>query len=208
MLVLDPFNGIVLANILSIVIGAIVLSRTYRDTAWRTAGRLLLGMVLGIPLGALLVYTLDPQHLLIAVGSLTIFAVVLALFRHPMPFLAHRSGAFIAGSVSAFSNLTAGVGGPALAVYGAATRMPMQSFIPTTQVIVIVMNIVSVAVKSPFTIPLPLLLGSFGCVLLGLAVGSLLRRWIPAHRAQVLALCIALFGAGVATLRGIIEVMG
>lgn len=207
-LVLDPYDGIVLANILSGVLAVTVLSRTYRDADWGVVRRMLVGLVVGVPLGALLVRTLDSQYLLIVVGVLTVLAVLLALFRRPMPFLEGRAGPAVTGAVSAFSNITAGVGGPALAVYAASTKMPMHTFIPVVQAMSLTMNVIAVAVKAPFSLPLPLLLGSLGCVAAGMVLGSGLRRLFPPHRAQVLALCLALLGAIAATVRGLIEVLG
>lgn len=206
-LALDPFSGIVLANILSGVLALLVLSRTYGDANWRIVGSLLLGLVIGMPLGALLVRLLNPQHLLIAVGSLTLFAVLLVLFKRPLPFLAKRSGPFIAGAVSSFSTVTAAVGGPALAIYGAATAMPIRTFIPTVQAVSLVSSIVAIALKAPFELPLPLLFGALGCVAVGTLLGSLLRRFVPSHRAQLIALLLALVGALAATLRGIFELI-
>lgn len=207
-LALDPFNGIVLANILSASIALLVLSRTYRDTVWRTSGALMLGILIGTPLGAILVRMLSEDVLLIVVGLLTLFAVLLALFRHPMQFLTRRSGPLIAGTVSAFSSVTAGVGGPALAVYGVATKMPMQTFIPTVQVVSFATAATSAVSKVPFSIPLPLLLGSFAAMVVGMLAGSFLQRFVPAKRAQILALTLALVGAGAATVRGVLALVG
>lgn len=206
-LVLGPFDGIILANILSGVIAVAVLVRTYTDADWRAVKRLLVGVLLGLPLGVAVVRLLDPRFLLVTVGGLTVVAVLLAFRRRPMPFLSRPSGPVIAGSVSAFSNVTAGVGGPALAIYGVATAMPMQVFIPTVQAVALVMNIASVVVKIPFTLPLPLVLAALGCVAVGLGAGSLLRRLVSAHAAQRLALALALLGAVAATVLGVVQLV-
>lgn len=206
-LVLDPFNGIVLANMLSAAIAALVLLRTYRDTEWRTAGGLLIGAAIGLPLGAVVVHVLDSNVLLIVVGGLTGFAVLLALSNRPMRIFSTRPGTITAGALSGFSNVAAGVGGPALALYGAATAMPMRAFIPTVQAVGLATNLVSIAAKPQMSIPLPLLLGAFACMLLGLVVGSQLHRHVPAKRAQVLALALALLGATAAAARGVVAVI-
>lgn len=204
---LDPHNGIILANILSVLLALTVLSRTYKDTAWSIVWRLLLGLTIGLPLGILVVRTLDSDALLLAVGSLTIIAVLLALFRWPMPFLSRRPGPIIAGAVSSFSTATAAVGGPALAVYGSATGMPMRTFIPTVQVVSLTSSTIAVVANAPFTLPLGLLLGSLGSVFVGMLLGSALGRFITPQRARLLALCLALAGAVVATTRGIIAIL-
>lgn len=207
-LVLDPYSGIVLANILSGLLAVTVLARTYRDADWGAIRKLLVGLVVGMPLGVIVVRTLDTNALLVTVGALTVFSVLLALFRRPMPFLEGRAGTALAGAVSGFSNVTAGVGGPALAIYGSSTKMPMRTFIPVVQVMSLIMNSIAVAAKAPFALPLPLLLGSFGCIVIGMLLGSLLSRFVTPQRAQLLALCLALVGALAATVRGLFALLG
>ncbi len=206
-LVLNPFDGIVLANILSALIALLVLVRTFRLVRWRAVLRLSVGIVVGLPIGAVVVYTLDSELLLIAVGALTTVAVVLALARRPMRAFRGTGGAIFAGSVSGFSNVTAGVGGPALAMYGVATKMPMSVFVPTVQAVGFVTNVLSVAAKPQMSLPLPLVGAAVGCILLGLLVGTVLHRFVSPSRAQTLALALALAGALAATARGVVALV-
>lgn len=206
-LVLNPFDGIVLANILSALTAVLVLVRTYKYARWRVALKLGIGIVIGVPVGAVVVYALEPDLLLLLVGTLTTIAVALALLKRPMPVFRGTAGAIFAGSVSGFSNVTAGVGGPALAMFGSSTRMPMQAFVPTVQVVGLFTNIFSVAAKSQMTLPLPLVLGAVACVLLGLLGGSFLHRFITPTRAQVLALALALVGSLAASVRGLSSIL-
>lgn len=207
-LVLNPFDGIILANILSALIALLVLVRTFRHVQWRTAMRLAIGTVVGVPIGAVIVYALDSDMLMIAVGALTAAAVVLALTRRPMRVFRGIAGAIFAGSVSGFSNVTAGVGGPALAMYGVSTKMPMIAFVPTVQVIGLLTNVLSVAAKPHMSLPLPLVGAAVGCILLGLVAGTFLQRFINPARAQTLALALALAGALAATAQGVVAVVG
>jgi uncharacterized membrane protein YfcA len=172
---------------------------------WKTAAKLSIGIVVGVPIGAVVVYALDADMMLILVGALTTIAVVLALTRRPMPVFRGTSGAIFAGSISGFSNVTAGVGGPALAMFGAATRMPMSAFIPTMQVVALLTNALSIAAKPGMSLPLPLVLAAVCCVLVGLVAGSFLQRVITPTRAQTLAL--ALLGSLAATARGVITLI-
>src|SRR5699024_10204292 len=112
-------------------------------------------------------------------------------------------GAIFAGTLSGFSNVTAGVGGPALAMFGAATKMSMPSFIPTVQVVALLTNILSVTAKSHMSLPIPLVIAAVCCVLIGLVTGSRLQRVITPTRAQTLALTLAFAGSLAATARGI-----
>lgn len=206
-LVLNPFDGIVLANMLSLFIAVYVLIRTFRSADWAAAKRLAIGIVIGVPIGAVIVYTLDSEMLLVFVGALTTIAVLLALARRPMRVFQGTSGAIFAGTVSGFSNVTAGVGGPALAMYGASNKMPMDVFVPTVQIVAVLTNVLSIAAKSQMSLPIPLVLGAIGCVILGLVLGSFLQRRIAPSRAQTLALTLALAGSLAATARGVIALV-
>src|SRR5690606_37749089 len=64
-LVLNPFDGIVLASMLSLLIAVYVLIRTFRSADWAAAKRLAIGIVIGVPVGAVIVYTLDSEMLLV-----------------------------------------------------------------------------------------------------------------------------------------------
>lgn len=206
-LVLNPFDGIVLANILSALIALVVLVRTFRSVRWRTALKLAIGIVVGVPIGAVVVYSLDADMLLVLVGVLTTVAVLLALTRHPMPVFRGTPGAIFAGSLSGFSNVTAGVGGPALAMFGVSTKMPMHAFIPTVQVVGFLTNALSVAAKPNMSLPWPLVIGAVCCVLIGLVAGKFLQRVFTPTRAQTLALALALAGSLAATIRGVFAVL-
>jgi len=203
-LALNPFDGIVLANILSGLIAVFVLLRACRRTHWRTAAKLSIGVIVGVPLGAVVVYALDVDVLLILVGALTTVAVVSALMQRTLPFFRGTPGSIFAGALSGFSNVTAGVGGPALAMFGAATKMQMSAFVPTVQVVALLTNALSVAAKPNFSLPWPLLTAALCCVLVGLVAGTFLQRVIAPRRAQTLTLVLALAGSLAATVRGIL----
>ncbi len=207
-LLIGPFDGIVLANILSALIAGFVLVRTFRAVRWRIALRLGIGVIVGVPIGAVVVYATSGEILLIVVGALTTLAVLLALVRRPLPIFRGTPGALFGGALSGFSNVTAGVGGPALAMYGAATRMSMDAFVPTVQVVALLTNLLSIAAKPHFALPLPLLIGALCGVAVGLAGGALLRRILSAGRAQTLALLLALGGSLAATGRGVLALLG
>lgn len=206
-LVLNPFDGIVLANILSGVVAAWIVLRSYKFANWATAGKLCIGIVLGVPIGAVIVLTLDQSLLLIFVGAITAFAVILVIMHKNILVLRSKYGAVIAGLVSGFSNVTAGVGGPALAMYGVAHAMPMFVFIPTIQVVGFVTNVFSVAAKRSISIEPPLLFAAVGCVVFGLALGTILKKWISGAAAQRLALILALGGSAAAVARGVINLL-
>lgn len=202
-LVLNPYDGIVLANLLSVCVSAAVLVSTWRDIDRQLAIGMSVGVVLGVPVGAWLVRQLPQAPLLVLVGGLTSVAVAMAFRRRPLWVLAHRGGPVVAGTVSGFSNVTAGVGGPALAVYGSSQSVPLATFVPTVQVVGLFTNLLSLAAKHDFDLPWQLVVASVAALFAGVAVGSALGSRIPPGRARVLVLVLALLGGLGAVAKGV-----
>ncbi len=191
-LLLGPYEGVALANLLSLVTSCLVLAATWRTVDVRAAAMLSVGALAAIVPGAALARALPDPVLFVVVGGLAAGAAALVAAGCRIPGLTRPSGSVVAGFASGFSNVTAGVGGPALAVYGASTRLSSAGFVPTVQVVGIVSNVLSLAVKHDAHLPGRLVLS---CVVAVLA-GTLLGRWIAgllsdrAGRAIVLALAI------------------
>ena len=206
-LLLNPFDAIVLANLLSACVSGAVLIGTWRDADRRLALGMSAGVLLGIPVGAWLVRQLPQAPLLVLVGGITSVAVAIAFRRRPMRVLDHRGGPAVAGVVSGFSNVTAGVGGPALAVYGSSQSVPLITFVPTVQVVGVFTNLLSLAAKHEFHLPWQLVISAIVAVFAGVGVGSVLGRRIPPGKARVLVLVLALVGGLAAMGKGVWQLL-
>lgn len=207
-LLLNPFDGIVLANVLSACVAAIVLLGTWRGADRRLALSLGLGVLLGVPLGAVVVHRLPQTTLLVLVGAITSVAVGLAFRRRPLWVLAHRGGPVVAGAVSGFSNATAGVGGPALAVYGTSQAVPIGTFVPTVQAVGLFTNLLSLVAKHEFHLPWQFVAVAGAVVFMGVAAGNVLARRIKPSTARVLVLGLALVGGLGAVAKGLWQMLG
>jgi uncharacterized membrane protein YfcA len=203
-LVLSPYEGVALANLLSLVTCCLVLAATWRTVDVRAAAMLSAGVALAIAPGAALARALPDPLLLVVVGGLATAAATLIAAGRRVPGLARPFGSVVAGFASGFSNVTAGVGGPALAVYGASTHHPRTSFVPTVQVVGIVTNALSLIAKHDAHLPGRLVLSCVAAVL----AGTLIGRWTAglvserAGRAGVLALAIT--GGLVSVVKGVL----
>ncbi|WP_022885829.1 sulfite exporter TauE/SafE family protein [Glaciibacter superstes] len=206
-LLLDPINGISLANLLSAITAVTVLATTWRHIDWRLAWQLSLGIAIAVVPGALVVHSLPRPWLLILVGALTAVAVAVVMARRPLRLLRKPGGAVVAGLVSGFSNVTAGVGGPALAVYGASTDWHSKTFVPTVQVSLLLANVLSLVSKQQLTLPPAIVLAAVGAVVAGILVGSYIQRWVDHSLARRLVLVIALIGALASAGKGLFELL-
>ncbi|NED96090.1 TSUP family transporter [Phytoactinopolyspora alkaliphila] len=204
-LVLSPYDGVALANVLSLITCVIVLASTYRDLDFGLAARLSLGVMVAVPVGALVARSLPSPALMVLVGALATVAVAVVAMGRPLALLAHRSGSLTAGFVSGFSNVTAGVGGPALAVYGASTRWSRVSFVPTVQLVGIVANVLSLIAKRDAHLPVQLVLGCSAAVIIGTIAGRYLSGVMGERTGRAIVLSLAAIGGLMSIVKGLVS---
>ena len=144
------------------------------------------------------------RGVMVVVGGLAAGAAALVAAGCRFPGLARPSGSLVAGFASGFSNVTAGVGGPALAVYGASTRLPSAGFVPTVQVVGIVTNALSFAVKRDAHLPAGLVVGCVVAVLVGTLLGRWVARLLGERVGRVVVLSLAIAGGLVSVAKGVL----
>jgi len=202
--VLGARDGVSFGNALQVVLCLVVLLRTRRGVDLRAAALLLAGAVVAVPLGALVVGALPEGPLLVVVGLLAVAAVVLSL----VPRLAGRLGGtgagLGAGALAGFVNVTAGVGGPVLSAYALARRWSTDVFVPTAQVVLLVINLVALLSKgAPHLSPVVWGTGLAGLAV-GVVLGDLLHRRLDPRVARRAVTVLALVGALATVVRGVL----
>lgn len=205
-LILDPYHGVVLANLLSLLTNGIVLFTTIRRTDVRLAVHLSVGAILAVPAGAWITTTLAPAVLMIVVGAVCTAATAAVALNRPFTALRRPAGAVAAGVASGFSNVTAGVGGPALAIFAISTGWAQATFVPTVQVVGAVTNVGSLLAKHQARLPLSLVLGCSVGVTVGAVLGQLLSRHLPERVGRRIVIALAIVGGVLSVAKGIINV--
>ncbi|WP_168215194.1 sulfite exporter TauE/SafE family protein [Micromonospora sp. MH33] len=201
--ILGPFSGVTLANLLSAVINLIVLCVTARALHRRVAVQMIAGVILALPLGVWVVRELPGRVLLVGIGLITAGSVAWVAVGQSMPFLRHRSGAMASGFASGFFNTTAGTGGPPLAVYAVSTDWEHRSFVPTVQLVGLVTNVLSLAAKGAPVLSWTLLLACGAAMLAGIGGGHYLQRLLPQTATRRCMLALALTGSAIAIVKGL-----
>ena len=202
--ILGPRDGVSFGNALQVLLCAVVLARTWRGTDLRSAGLLLAGALVTVPLGAWVVGVLPEGPLLVVVGLLAIGAVVVSLVPRLGGWMNGTPGAVGAGAVAGFVNAAAGVGGPMISGFALARRWSTDVLVPSAQLVLLVINLLALLGKGvPRLAP-----AVWGTGLVALAVGVVLgdvvhRRLDPvtARRAVVV---LALMGGLATVVRGLL----
>lgn len=195
-LLLGPFEGILVTNLCGVFSSLLNLTIVHRDVDWRRLARFTPFSLVGIGLGALVLQVLPAEPLAVLVGLSILIAVGLTVF--------HRQGGIDDtlpvsagfGTASGFMNVTAGVGGPALAVYAVATTWRQRAFAASAQFHFAVISILSLAAK--WTVPSFALTGwvaTFVAILAGTLVGQRLAGRLPEHVLMRLVIVLATAGA-------------
>ncbi|EKM98374.1 MULTISPECIES: TSUP family transporter [unclassified Acidocella] len=201
-LVLGPFQGVLLANLLTLVLNAVVLAGTWRAAEPRRLALLVPAALVAVQLGAPVARLIPAAWLLTIIGTLVFLALLSVLLLKNVALFKGKAGALAAGALSGFMNVTAGVGGPAITLYAVGTAWDQAKFVASMQVYFGALNLASVAEKGLPHLPLaavPLL----GVALLtGLGLGQILNRRIPARQARQGVLFLALAGSGATIVKG------
>lgn len=203
-LTLGPFNGVLLCNLLSLLVGLAMLATHWRYVQWRRAALLLLPAPLVIPLGGLLVHRLPAAGLSVVIGVLVLIAVALVARGRPMRLLAGGSGAVIAGAAAAGLNVLAGVGGPALALYAVAQRWTGRSLLATLPVCAVVLNGLSLVVKGFPELTSAELVVVIGALVAGSLIGEAFARRSSGQHVQPLLLSLAALGGAASIVKGVL----
>ncbi|WP_223623804.1 sulfite exporter TauE/SafE family protein [Microbacterium sp. EST19A] len=209
-LLLNPISGVFLVNVCGVVVAVALTVRSFALVDWRRWGILAASAIIGVIPGALLLLVLPVAWLDILVGALIITGLVSSLLVRSRLSPDHVPPLIAAGALSGAMNVTAGVGGPPLGIYGVLTRWDHRSFAATMQPVFVTIGSMSLAAKlwlSPGGIPNLepwMWLGVAAACLVGMAIGEVLTRVVTPQVARGLLVALALVGAGTVLVRGIL----
>ena len=199
-----PEAGVSLGNVLAALLCALVLARTWRHARWRQAAALAVPALIAIPLGAVVVRVLPTGPLLVLVGALAIAAVLTVVISEQRTLLNGRWGLLVAGSLSGFMNVTAGVGGPMVTAYALSQRWTRDVLVPTLQGYLLVVNLASLAAKGLPALPPVTWAVSAAALLAGVAAGERVHQRLGTGTGRRLIVAVAVAGGAAAVVRGVL----
>lgn len=207
-LVLGPVNGVKVLQVIGLavcLISAIQLraSINYRKCCW-----LLLAAVVGLVPGTIVARVVPEAWLNILVGLFTLVAIASMSWLKEAKYLSGKPGLLLAGGLSGFMNVTAGIGGPPLVVYAHSSSWRYAEYVATIQLYFFGVNIFSLLGRGLPDLRLwqwilfALLAGG------GLLLGTKLSGLLSERRATQMIVTIALIGALAAAGRGVAGLIG
>ncbi|MBM6404868.1 TSUP family transporter [Phycicoccus sp. CSK15P-2] len=206
-LVAGPFEGVLLANLLGMVVCVVVLARTWREVEWRRGLLLAVPALVVIPAGAWVARNVPGPPLLVLVGSLVLVALAIVHLTRRVEVGHGPAGAVAAGATSGFMNVTAGVGGPAMVLYATSTRWDHRRFVATFQLYSVLVNGASLTAKGGIGgLDARVVLVALAALAVGLLAGDLLSRRVSAERAGRAVLALAVLGALSTVVKGLLAI--
>lgn len=153
-ILIGPRDTVLLANLMS-VFSTGIQARTLRHSAERrTAGVLMIGSLVGMPIGLAVLLLLDPEALKVAIAMMVI-AFTLLLMRGLALHTAGTVGDLAAGIASGILNTSTSMSGPPVVLYLQGRDMPPLQFRATiatfffvTSAIAVVLLLASGTAKS------------------------------------------------------------
>jgi len=206
---LGPFDGVIVVNIFGTLTAFAVFWRVRSQVEYSRAVRMLVPALVAIIPGAWVAREVPPHVLSVLIGALVVLALAGSFVARPGGFFSGRPGAVLAGAVSGFMNVTAGVGGPAVSAYAVASRWPQTAFAATAQLYFFVLGLTSLLAKQALPdLHWPQVAGCILAVVAGVVVGEQTSRRIPPQVARTGVIALAFLGSGLILTRGILGWVG
>jgi len=206
-LLVGPYQGVLLANVLAIVVSTVTLASTWRSVDHRRVWTVVPAGLLGVIPGVLVARALPNDLLQVVIGGLILLGMALVAFTSRVRFAAGPTTNVATGLASGFMTATAGVGGPALTVYAVATEWQHDAFAATAQISFIVQSTLSIALKGVPDLSFDRTVLLVLIVAAGLVGGHVLARRVGGVTARRLVTWVALLGAAGTVVKGLVGLL-
>jgi uncharacterized membrane protein YfcA len=207
-------QGVVFTNVLSMVAALVLIWPMRALIEWRRFGLITGGSIVGAAGGATLVSVLQVDAFKVVVGVILLVAIAASFVVRRLTWRApETSTALAAGTATGALVAISGIGGPPMTIYAVTTRWAAAGFAATMQPFIAVCSAVGAAavlIAAPEATPmLPLRawLLVAAALLIGLAIGQLLSRKIPARAATWIIIVLGVVGAASAIINGALSLL-
>lgn len=207
---LNPDQGIMLTFVLSIISTILMYRGIRQDIDWRMLPWLVLPAVVAIPLASWVGMHLDRATTYLLIGTLVIIGLGISLIlRRTTMTITGRGFQITSGFLAGAGTVLAGIGGPAMTIYGVLSRWPVVKFAATMQLFWAPVCFAALATRyfmHGSTLPaLPWwgwLIAIIG-IAAGIWIGQKMREWINDTVAFTIVISVAFVGAVLSIFTGI-----
>ena len=193
--VLGAYEGVLLANALSIPVTLSVLAATWRNCEPMRAAALVTTSALALLPGVALAKTVPQWALQLVGGGVILLSLALMRMRPIAAAPSSRSGLAAVGLSSGLLNATVAMGGPPIAIYANATGWSMERYVPTMQCTFLSMNLTALWLKGVPSVSASALVSCVAAIAFGALAGGYLSRNLRREILVRLAMIIATAGA-------------
>ena len=127
LLLIDAKTAIVVVNTHTALISSLVLLTTWRHLDLQKSKGLIVGGLLGTPLGVLLLNVAEPSQLRIIIGGVIVVLGLLNLREIKLPFATFPGSGLVFGFTTCLAVTAISIGGVLAAVYAIAQKWPAQT---------------------------------------------------------------------------------
>lgn len=145
LLFIDAKTAIVLINSHTVLISVLVLLSTWRHLNLKKSRGLIVGGMVGTPLGVLLLNESEPGALRIVIGGIIVFLGLINLREIEFPFATFRGSGVVFGFVTCFGVTAISIGGVVAGIYAIAQKWPVQEVRASLAALFVITGITQVA---------------------------------------------------------------
>ncbi len=211
LLLLEPKSVVVIDLLLGLLSNVFVVATSLRSVRWRWLTPMLVGVVLGIPLGVFTISVISPSALKVMIGVVVlVFAVPLAL-GFTRPFRREKPVAGLAGFAGGFLASSTSLGGPPVVLFMHNQDWRKEAIHPSLAACFLLTtsgSLVGLLISGLVRLPTVLTAASLApALLVGTAVGIVAFRRINERVFRLLSVVI-IFGAGIVAVLSGLGVIG
>ncbi|MBK8021312.1 MAG: sulfite exporter TauE/SafE family protein [Chloroflexi bacterium] len=140
-----PVEASTLMAITAVPLQLIILRKYWHALEARSLWRLIVGAVVGIPIGVVAIARLDERVILVILGIVLIAYSLYSLARFRLPPVAASAWGYVFGLASGVLSGAFNTGGPPLVVYGTAREWRPEVFRANLQLLLMVNSVVVIA---------------------------------------------------------------
>lgn len=212
---LGPHQGVMLINLFGFISPALIMLQVWHRIDWKRFYELAIPAIPASILGVGATAILQPGVMGIVIGAVVMVGLLIAMFFRSQgkPYDSNFFRYSI-GAATGFSNAVAGVGGPPLTAYALISHWSQRTFAATIQPLFLVVGVIGFfgkLIATPEQMPQMPVWAWVACmiaILVGMWLGTVLEPRIKEVHVRNFVIVIALIGAVVAMVQGILIVSG